>query len=236
MPTIALLSGPAPLAGPGECAGTSTAVELCGWLTPMAPWIFYLVVWGLIFVGTALFVGVFLPFVTGDTLLFVGGALAATIPGASIWVLAIGVGIAAFLSDQLGYVLGRRLGRPYLERRESAFTRKAIRRTDRFYELFGWWSVVIARYVPVVRALLPPVAGIGGMPYWRFLSANVVGALGWGVLITVAGYLTVYVEWARPAAYAVGGAAILASVIAGIRAVVLDRKARRATDRPAAAG
>jgi len=231
MGTIAALMTASSLAAEAdECEGTSTAIELCGWLAPMAPWVFYLVVWGLVFVGTALFVGVFLPFVTGDTLLFVAGALAATIPSASIWALAIGVGIAAFLSDQLGYVLGRHFGRPYLERRTSPFIRKAIARTDRFYELFGWWSVVVARYVPVIRALLPPVAGIGGMPYWRFLSANVVGALGWGVLITVAGYLTVYFEWARPAAYAIGGAAIIASVVAGIRAVVLDRRARRGAE------
>ena len=221
-----LLQQLAPLAA--ECDGTSTAVQLCGWLSPLTPWLVYVIVWALVFVGTALFVGVFLPFITGDTLLFVAGALAASIPGANIWVLAIGVGIMAFLSDQVGFVLGRRFGRPYLTRRRSAFIRRAVERTERFYELFGWWSVVVARYVPVVRSLLPPVAGIGGMAYGRFLTANLVGAVGWGGLITVAGYLTVYFEWARPAAYAVAGIAIVASIVAGIRAVVLDRRARRA--------
>ena len=79
--------------------------------------VFYLVVWGLVFAGTALFVGVFIPFVTGDSLLFAAGIIAAGASGIDIWVLAIGVGIAAFLGDQVGFLLGRRYGRPYLDRR-----------------------------------------------------------------------------------------------------------------------
>lgn len=227
---------PMPFATMPGCTGTASSVELCGWLAPMAPWLLYLVVWGLVFIGTALFVGVFIPFITGDTLLFVAGALAGLIPGVSIWVLAIGVGIFAFLSDQVGYALGRRLGRPYLARRRSPFIQRAVARTERFYDLFGWWAVVIARYIPVVRALLPQVAGIGGMAYWRFGSANLVGALGWAVLITVCGWLTTYFAWARPMSYAIAGIAIALSIAFGIRAVVVDRRARRRADGGSADG
>lgn len=202
-------------------------VEFADWLTHAGPLLLYLAVWGLVFAGTALFLGIFIPFVTGDALLFLAGALAGTMPGANIWILAIGVAIAAFLGDQVGYLLGRRYGRPYLTQRKSQFIQKMLVRAERFYQLFGWWSVVIARYMPWIRVLIPPIAGVSGMSYGRFVSANLVGALGWGVLITVAGYLTVYYEWARPVAYGVAFAAIAASIIAGVRAVILDRKARR---------
>lgn len=201
--------------------------EFADWLTAAGPVLLYVVVWGLVFAGTALFLGIFVPFVTGDSLLFLAGALAGTMAGANIWVLAGGVGVAAFLGDQVGYALGRHYGRPYLTRRDSPFLRRAVARAERFYELFGWWSVVIARYLPWIRALIPPIAGISGMAYRRFATANLAGALLWGVLVTVSGYLTVNLEWARPATYAVAALAIAASVVAGVRAVMLDRRARR---------
>lgn len=203
--------------------------DFSAWLTDVGPVLFYLAVWGLVFAGTALFLGIFVPFITGDSLLFLAGALAGSIPGTNIWVLGGGVGVAAFLGDQVGYVLGRRYGRPYLSRRDSPWIGRMVRRAERFYELFGWWSVVVARYMPWIRVLIPPIAGVSGMAYRRFATANLVGAVCWGVLITVAGYLTVSFGWARPAAYAVAAAAITASVCSGIWAIVRDRRARRAT-------
>lgn len=191
------------------------------------PILFYLAVWGLVFAGTALLVGIVLPFVTGDSLLFAAGIVAGLLPDRiSIWILAIGVGIAAVLGDQVGFVLGRRLGRPYLTRRKGRWVRAAIAKTERFYELFGWWSVVIGRYIPWGRVFVPPVAGIGGMAYWRFLTANAVGAVSWGVLITVIGFFAASNPAVRPISYAVAGVVILASLVAGIRAWVLDRRRR----------
>ncbi|MDQ4137653.1 MAG: DedA family protein [Actinomycetota bacterium] len=188
---------------------------------------FYLAVWGLVFAGTALFVGVFIPFLTGDSLLFAAGIVAASADRVSIWILAIGVGIAAFAGDQVGFLLGRRLGRPYLDSKGGPRTKRAIARTERFYDLFGWWSVVIARYIPWARVFIPVIAGIGRMAYWRFVTANVVGAISWGVLITVAGYLAASNPQMRVAAYVVAGLAITASVIAGFHAVRADRAVRR---------
>jgi len=205
--------------------------EFREWLIHAAPIIFYVVVWGLVFVGTAFFVGLFIPFVTGDSLLFAAGLAAAQIAGLNIWLLAVGVGVAAIGGDQFGYWLGKRFGRPYLDRRKSPFIRRMVRRTERFYELFGWWAVVIARYMPWVRVILPPVAGIGGMGFWRFSSANAVGALSWGVLITVCGYFTAVLAeggWVRSITYGIAGVAIALSIGFGIRAVVLDRRERRA--------
>lgn len=204
------------------------AHDLANLLGDVGPIVFYLAVWGLVFAGTALFVGVFIPFITGDSLLFAAGLLTGTHSELSIWVLAIGVGIAAVLGDQVGFWLGRRLGRPYLARRGGRWVQAGVRRAERFYELFGWWSVVISRYIPWGRVFIPPIAGIGAMKYWRFVTANVVGALSWGVLITVIGYFAAVNPSVRPVAYVVAGVVILASIAAGIRAWVLDRRSRRA--------
>ncbi|MDN4614934.1 DedA family protein [Leifsonia sp. F6_8S_P_1B] len=203
------------------------AHDLANLLGDVGPLVFYLAVWGLVFAGTALFVGVFIPFITGDSLLFGAGLLTGTNPKLSIWVLAIGVGIAAVLGDQVGFWLGRRLGRPYLTRRGGRWVQAGVRRAERFYELFGWWSVVISRYIPWGRVFIPPIAGISAMKYWRFFTANVVGALSWGVLITVIGYFAAVDPSVRPVAYIVAGVVILASIVAGVRAWVLDRRSRR---------
>lgn len=188
--------------------------------------VFYIVVWGLVFVGTALFVGVFVPFVTGDSLLFASGLIAAAASGINIWVLAIGVGLAAFLGDQVGFLLGRRFGRPYLDKRGGPRTQKVIAKTEQFYTTFGWWSVVIARFMPWARVFVPVIAGVGRMGYYRFMVANLVGALAWGVGITVIGYFAASIPGVKAAAYIIAGLFITAAIIAGIRAWRLDRKAR----------
>ena len=191
--------------------------------------LFYLVVWGLVFAGTALFVGAFIPFITGDSLLFASGLIAAAASGVNIWVLAIGTGIAAFAGDQVGFWLGRKYGRPYLDRRGGPRTRKAIARTEWFYTTFGWWSVVIARFVPWGRVFVPVIAGVGRMGYLRFSSANLVGALCWGVGLTVIGYFAASVPGVKTAAYVIAGVVIAASVVAGIRAWRADRASRSQT-------
>ncbi|TPW73035.1 DedA family protein [Schumannella sp. 10F1B-5-1] len=206
------------------------AHELANLLSDVGPIVFYLVVWGLVFAGTALFVGVFIPFITGDSLLFGAGILTGTHDDLSIWILAPGVGIAAVLGDQVGFWLGRRLGRPYLTKRNGRWVQAGIRRAERFYELFGWWSVVISRYIPWGRVFIPPIAGISGMKYWRFVTANIVGALSWGVLITVIGYFAAVNPSVRPIAYVVAGVVITISVAAGARAWILDRRARRSAE------
>jgi membrane-associated protein len=145
-------------------------------------------------------------------------------------VLAIGVGLAAFLGDQVGFWYGRRLGKPVLERRGGAWVRKAVARTERFYELFGWWSVVIGRYIPWGRVFIPPIAGISRMSYARFASANLVGALAWGVSITVIGYFAASNPQVRVASYIIAGIVIVISVIAGIRAWRLDKRTTSQSD------
>ena len=186
---------------------------------------FYLLIWGLVFAGTGLFIGAFIPFITGDTLLFASGLLAATIPGVDVIVLAIGTGIAAFMGDQLGFVMGRNLGRPYLDARTSPLMAKIVAGVEVMYKRYGWWSVVVARFVPYARVFIPWVAGIGRMNYYQFLTANATGAILWGVGLTFAGYGAHFIPGVKSAAYVIAGVVISLSLIAGYRAWRDNRRA-----------
>lgn len=171
----------------------------------------YVVLFSLVFVESGLLVGFFLP---GDSVLFTAGLLAAE-PGSdlSLTALAVGVFVAAVAGDAVGYWSGRRLGRPWLLRRAGRAA-VHVERAERFYERYGWWAVVIARFIPWVRTFTPIVAGVGRMSYPRFLSANVVGALCWGSGLVLLGYVGHSVPWVKWAAYAVAATAILVSVLA----------------------
>jgi membrane-associated protein len=209
--------------------------NLADFLTTAGPVLFYLAVWGLVFSGTALFVGIVIPFLTGDSLLFAAGIIAGTASQhINVWILAIGVGVAAFASDQVGFWEGRRLGKPALLKHGGSWVRRAVTKTERFYELFGWWSIVIGRYIPWGRVFVPPIAGIGRMSYLKFASANLVGALSWGVSITVIGYFAASDPRVRTISYVIAGIVIAISVIAGIRAWRLDRRQNPVSSQPTA--
>lgn len=197
-------------------------------LNSAGPFLFYLAVWVLIFVGTGLLVGVFIPFITGDSLLFASGLIAATSDNINPVILAIGVGVAAFLGDQVGFVLGRHFGRPYLDRRNGPKLRLAIAKTENFYEKYGWSAVVVARFMPWARSLIPVIAGIGRMNYYKFLSANLVGSVIWGVGMTFVGYYAANVPAVKNIAYVIGFGFITASVVVGARTWAADRRARQA--------
>jgi len=198
--------------------------QLNNWLDVFGPFIFYMVVWGLVFVGTGFFVGAFVPFVTGDSLLFAAGIVAANSSNINIAILVTGVGIAAFLGDQVGFVLGRHYGRPYLDKRGGPRTQKAIKKTENFYKKYGWWAVVVARYMPWARVIIPAVAGIGRMNYYKFLTSNFVGAISWGVGITLTGFYAATIPTVRTAAYAIAAFFIIGSIVTGFRTWYLDRK------------
>jgi membrane-associated protein len=167
-------------------------------LSPVAPFLFYVVVGGIVFIETALLVGFFLP---GDSLLFSAGLVAAVRNDVNIVILVLTLFLAAFIGDQVGYVLGRKIGRPYFQRRNSKRMQKMLLKSERFYEKYGWWSVVIARYIPWVRTFVPPIAGTVKMNYYKFLSANALGAFLWGVGITLAGFYSGSIPWVKDISY-----------------------------------
>lgn len=197
--------------------------QVTEWLDRFGPMLFYTIVFGLVFAGTGLFIGAFIPFITGDSLIFAAGVLAASTDRVDIQVLAIGIGIAAFMGDQVGFVLGRHYGRPYLDKREGPRIRLAIEKSERFYENLGWWAVVVARFIPWARVLVPAIAGIARMNYYKFLGANLVGALAWGVALPLAGYYAVTIPAVRTVTYAIATFFIVGSIVAGLRSWLSNR-------------
>jgi membrane-associated protein len=195
------------------------------WFPSLGPLLFYAVVWGLVFSGTGLFIGAFIPFITGDSLVFAAGLVAANSGGSvNIWVMAIGVGIAAWLGDQVAYALGRHFGRPYLSKRQGKWIQTGIQKSDAFYEKWGWWAVVIGRFMPWARVFVPVIAGIAKMNYYKFFSANAVGAIAWGMGLTVTGYFAATIPAVKNASYLIALFFIAGSVYVGIRNWMANRK------------
>ena len=179
----------------------------------IGPLLLYLIVGTIIFFESAVLFGLFLP---GSSILFSAGLVAATEDNIDISALLTLIFIAAFFGNQVGFVLGRTFGRSYLNKRKSPGLQKVILKCERFYEKSGWWSVVAARFIPWVRTLVPPIAGASKMPYYEFLAANVVGALAWGVGITLAGYYTASIPGVKTFTYAIAGFFILGSIVSAI--------------------
>ena len=190
-------------------------------LAPVAPFLFYVVVAGIVFIETAFLVGFFLP---GDSLLFSAGLVAAARTDVNIVILIFAVFLAAFIGDQVGYVLGRKIGRPYFQRRNSKRMQQMLIKSERFYERYGWWSVVIARYIPWVRTFVPPIAGTVKMNYYKFLTANALGAFLWGVGITMAGFYSGSISWVKDISYGLAIFFISASLISALRNYLREKR------------
>ena len=182
-------------------------------LSSLAPFIFYIVVAGIVFIETGLLIGFFLP---GDSILFSAGLVAAAHGNINIVILITAIFLAAFFGDQVGFVIGRVVGRPYLDKKESPRMKRMITKSEVFYEKYGWWAVVIARYFPWIRTFVPPIAGAAKMNYYKFLSANALGAFLWGVGITLAGFYAATVPWVKSSSYAIAAFFITASLISAL--------------------
>lgn len=179
----------------------------------LAPFIFYLIVGAVVFVETGLLFGFFLP---GDSVLFSAGLVAAHMNDVNIVLLLLIIVVTAFFGDQIGFVLGRTIGRPYLDKRKSHRVQAMIASSERFYEHTGWWAVVAARFFPWIRTFVPAIAGASKMNYYKFLSANALGAVLWGAGITLAGYYAATFTWVKTSSYAIAAFFICASIVSGL--------------------
>ena len=149
-------------------------------------WGGYILLVGIVFSETGLLVGFFLP---GDSLLITAGLLAG-LGKLDIWLLNVLVMAAAIVGDSTGYAIGESLGPRIFTREKSLlFNPKHVVRTQRFYEKYGNKTIVIARFVPIIRTFAPVLAGVGQMRYRRFVTYNVAGGVGWVASRTWAGYL-----------------------------------------------
>jgi len=155
-------------------------------LDALIQWGGYILLVAIVFTETGLLVGLFLP---GDSLLITAGLLA----GAgilNIWWLNALLIAAAIVGDSTGYAIGARLGPRIFTREKSLlFNPKHVERTQRFYEKYGPKTIVIARFVPIIRTFAPVLAGVGAMRYRRFVTYNVMGGIGWVASMTGAGYV-----------------------------------------------
>ena len=143
----------------------------------------------IVFAESGLLVGFFLP---GDSLLFFGGFLASSAGGHHLpalpWV-ALTCAVAAIVGDQVGYLIGHRFGDALFNRPKSRFFDPAnVQKAHAYFEKHGSKTIVLARFVPIVRTFVPTVAGVSKMDYRRFITFNVIGGLLWGAGITTLGY------------------------------------------------
>lgn len=189
-----------------------------------------------VFIETGLLVLSFLP---GDSLLFTVGLLTATgFIGVPLWVTVLVIFVAAFAGDQLAYYIGRKAGPAVFKREQSRFFNPAnVDRTNVFFEKHGGKAIIIARFLPVFRAFVPVAAGVGRMKYRTFISFNLIGALGWGVGLTLLGYflgqipfVERYAEYFIIGIVLISGIPILSELYKGGRAALSNRKARIEAD------
>jgi membrane-associated protein len=155
------------------------------YLGSTTPFFIYILIGAIVFIETGILLAFFIP---GDSILFAAGFVAATRSDTNIVILITIIVLAAFVGDQVGFVLGRKYGRNYLGKSERPFVKKMIKRAEDFYEKYGWTAVVLARFYPWIRTFMPPIAGLGKMNYYKFLSANIFGAVLWGAGITTLGF------------------------------------------------
>ncbi len=139
-----------------------------------------------VFAESGLFFGFFLP---GDSLLFSAGLLAAT--GIfNVWELAVLLSLGAILGDSVGFWFGKKVGPKIFSREDSGFFRKShVEKTKKFYEKYGSRTIVLARFVPIVRTFAPILAGVGQMEYKKFISYNIVGGAIWSFVLVYGGFV-----------------------------------------------
>src|ERR1022692_3395392 len=153
--------------------------------TLLSGWLGYAVLFGVVFSETGLLVGFFLP---GDSLLFPVGVVAGA-GQLNVVLVNLVLMLAAMLGDSTGYLLGRQTGPRIFSRPDSRFFKQEyITRTKAFYERYGGKTIMFARFLPIIRTFAAFVAGVGQMPYLRFLPFSVCGGVGWVFLMTMLGY------------------------------------------------
>jgi membrane-associated protein len=179
----------------------------------------------IVFVESGLLVGFFLP---GDSLLFTAGLLSAAGTMPALWVLLVTIPLAAIAGDQVGYTIGRKAGPAVFRRPDSRFFRQEyVDKAESYFERYGPRTIVIARFVPIVRTFAPVMAGAARMDYWTFLKFNVLGGVLWGVGLTTLGYHLGQVEFVKSNLEPVLLAIVAISVLPIIAELARGRRQRR---------
>jgi membrane-associated protein len=184
----------------------------------------YAILFIVIFCETGLVVTPFLP---GDSLLFAAGALSASLDTGGVlnpFALFVVLAIAAILGDTVNYMIGHFIGAKLLERNIPFLKKEYIDRTYEFYEKYGGKTIILARFVPIVRTFAPFVAGVGKMNYRRFITFNIVGGLVWVALFVLLGYLFGNVQFVKENFELVALGIVLVSVLPMVFEYVKSRR------------
>jgi membrane-associated protein len=182
---------------------------------------FYAILAAVIFAETGLVV---FPFLPGDSVLFLAGAVIAH-AGLDVHVLVIVLTLAAIAGDSVNYAVGRYIGPRVFERPDSRWLRRDhLLRTQRFYDRYGGATIIIARFVPIIRTFAPFLAGVASMPYARFLAYNVVGGVVWIAALTYAGYFFGNIPWVKEHLSLILAGIIVVSLIPAVATYLRERR------------
>ena len=192
--------------------------------TQYGPWL-YAVLFLVIFAETGLVV---FPFLPGDSILFIAGTVVAA-AGLDVHVLVLVLIAAAVLGDSVNYGVGHYIGPKAFHKPDSRwFRQEYLRRTQAFYAKYGGVTIIIGRFVPIIRTFAPFLAGVAGMSYRRFLSYNVVGGCLWIGLLVYAGYLFGNIPWVKDNLSLIVIAIVVVSLVPAVSTFVRERRAARA--------
>jgi len=184
------------------------------------------IVCGILFAETGLLFGFFLP---GDSILFPMGLMMATgVLPFPLWLACLMFTAAAWTGDQTGYWIGRKVGPAIFNRPNSRFfNHRNVERTHKFFERYGAKAIIFAHFVPVMRTFIPIAAGVGEMPYRRYLKFNIIGVLCWATGVTLLGAALGQIPFVRENAVFVTGAFLLISTIPLVTEFLKARRERR---------
>jgi membrane-associated protein len=177
-----------------------------------------------IFVETGVVV---FPLLPGDSLLFLAGTVVAS-AGLNVHLLVLVLACAAIVGDSVNYAVGRYIGPRAFDRPDSRWLRKEyLTRTQQFYERYGGLTIIVARFVPIVRTFAPFLAGVAAMPYARFLSYNVIGGSLWIASLVYAGYLFGNIPWVKDNITLIVVTIVVVSLVPPALAFLRERRRRQ---------
>jgi membrane-associated protein len=187
------------------------------------PWL-YALLFVVIFAETGLVV---FPFLPGDSILFIAGTVVAT-AGLNVHVLVALLVVAAIAGDGVNYAVGHYIGPRVFDRPDSRWIRQDhLRRTQAFYEKYGGITIIIGRFVPIIRTFAPFLAGVAGMTYRKFLSFNVIGAVAWIASLVYAGYLFGNIPWVKRNLTLIVVGIVVVSLLPALSTYLKERRAAR---------
>lgn len=200
-------------------------VHLNAWAGTLGPWL-YVVLFAVVFCETGLVVTPFLP---GDSLLFAAGALASRAGSPiNLWILIPVIFAAAVIGDSVNYEIGKWLGPKVFTRKDSwLLNQNHLHKAHAFYEKYGGKTIILARFIPIIRTFAPFVAGIGKMTYLHFISYNIIGAAAWVLLFVFGGYWFADLPLVQNHFHYVIVAIIVISVLPAVYEVWAERRKSR---------